>query len=362
MGPFLRRAVGKEDPTLALPENGEGTKNPCRASTMAAKDSKSDDIASRDGDADARTQPVILEIVPQVPPEVPVATSVSFKVRVSCAAGSDLRGGHVDIMAAEQVVATPALADHRDGFNETAAIAIRSPDRVGAFDLTVAFPCQEIGANVYEETTVPIAFRTCPHTTSLAVWAVPSPVAIGGNFSVMVGAKSSGACELKGARVEISDETGAAVGHGTLGAAPWPGTSGLYWAQIGLAAPRGEGTFSWRVAFPVQELKLPHDASSATFGFTATRPPEHRLTVKVTESGGITPVADVEVALGPYRASTDAAGVARLEIPAGQFGLAVWKSGFEGAPKTVEIAGDVALQVEMTRVPQESEAWETAWD
>ena len=92
------------------------------------------------------------------------------------------------------------------------------------------------------------------------------------------------------------------------------------------------------------------------------RPPEHRLTVKVTESEGAAPLADVQVALGPYRASTDAAGLARLEIPAGQFGLAVWKSGFEGAPKTVEIAGDVALQVEMTRVPQEPEIWETAWD
>jgi hypothetical protein len=326
---------------------------------MAVRES-GDTASQRDGDA--RTRPVSLEIAPPVPPEVPVATSVSFKVRVSCADGSDLRGGHVEIMAAEQVVATPALIEHRDGFSETAAIAIRSPDHLGVYGLTVVFPHQEISGAVYEETTLPIAFRTRPHATSLAVWAVPSPVPIGGNFSVTVGAKSSGACDLKGARIDISDETGAAVGHGTLGAAPWPGTSGLYWAQIGLAAPRGEGTFSWGVAFPVQELKLPHDESSATFGFATVRPPEHRLTVKVTESEGATPLADVQVALGPYRASTDAAGLARLEIPAGQFGLAVWKSGFEGAPKTVEIAGDVALQVEMTRVPQEPEIWETAWD
>jgi hypothetical protein len=325
---------------------------------MAAKDS-GDAASQRDGDA--RTHPVILEIIPPVPPEVPVATSIGFKVRVWCADGSDLRGGHIDIMASEQVVATPALIEHRDGFNETAAIAIRSPDHLGAYGLTVVFPRQAIGEAACEESTLPIAFRTRPHTTSLAVWAVSSPVPIGGNFSVTVGAKSSGGCELKGARVEISDETGATVGHGTLGATPWPGTSGLYWAQIGLAAPRREGTFSWRAAFPVQELKLPHDASFATFGFTAARTPEHRLTVKVTESEGAA-LADVQVTLGPYRAATDAAGVASLEIPAGQFGLAVWKSGFEGAPKTVEIAGDVALQVEMTRIPQEPEVWETAWD
>jgi hypothetical protein len=318
---------------------------------------KPHDIASREGDAVARTRHVTLEIVPPVPAEVPVATSVGFRARVSCG-DIDLRGGHVEIMAAEQVVAAPALIEHRDGFNETAAIAIRAPDQVGAYGLTVVFPRQQIGEDIYEEAALPIAFRTRPHATSLAVWAVASPVPVGGKFSVTVGAKSSGACELKGAKVEISDETGAAVGHGMLGDTLWPGTSGLYWAQVGLTAPHDEGTFSWRVAFPEQDLKLPHDASSATFGFAAVKPPEHRLTLKVTESEGAAPLADVQVALGPYRAATDAAGLANLDIPAGHFGLAVWKSGFEGGPQSVEIAGDVSLQVEMKRLPQEPTVWD----
>ena len=55
-----------------------------------------------------------------------------------------------------------------------------------------------------------------------------------------------------------------------------------------------------------------------------------------------------------------AAITARLDIPAGSFSLAVWKSGFErvGAPCDVEIAGDVSVQVEMKRVPQEPEIWD----
>jgi hypothetical protein len=325
---------------------------------MATKVSKPHDVASqRDGDAGTRTRPVVLEIVPPVPPEVPVATSVGFKVRVSCG-DSDLRGGHVEILAAEQVVAAPALVEHRDGVNETAGIAIRAPEQVGAYGFTVVFPRQEIGGDIYEQTALPISFRTRPHTTSLAVWAVASPVLIDGKFSVTVGAKSSGACELKGAKVEICDEAGTAVGHGVLGETPRLGSSGLYWAEIGLTAPHQEGTFSWRVAFPAQELKLAHDESSATFGFAVVRPPEHRLTVKVTESEGAAPLADVEVALGPYRAATDAAGLANLDIPAGHFGLAVWTSGFEGGPQTVEIAGDVSLQVEMKRLPQEPTVWD----
>jgi hypothetical protein len=325
---------------------------------MAAIVPKPDDIASQgEGDAGARTHRVALDLFPEVPPEVPVGTSIGFKVRVSCGDGIDLRGGCVEITASERVVAAPALIECRDGCNETAAVSVRAPDRPGAYDLTVVFPRQKIGGDIYEECALPISFRTRPHRTSLAVWAVPSPVPIGGRFSVMVGAKSSGACDLQGASVEISDEAGVTVGQGTLGQAPWPGTSGLYWAEIGLTAPPGEGTFSWSAAFPAQELNLSHDGSSATFGFAAVRRPEHRLTIEVTQSEPAAPLADVQVALGPWRAATDAAGMACLEVPAGHFILAVWKSGFEAAPQAVAIARDIFLQVEMVRLAQDPTVW-----
>jgi hypothetical protein len=92
---------------------------------------KPDDIASLGAGGDgART----LDLVPEVPPEVPVGTNIGFKVRVSCGDGIDLRGGHVEITASEQVVAAPALIECRDGCNETAAISVRAPDRLGAYD------------------------------------------------------------------------------------------------------------------------------------------------------------------------------------------------------------------------------------
>jgi len=49
--------------------------------------------------------------------------------------------------------------------------------------------------------------------------------------------------------------------------------------------------------------------------------------------------------------------MANLEIPTGHFTLAVWKSGFEAAPQTVEIAGDVSLRVEMERLAQDPMVW-----
>ena len=270
---------------------------------------------------------------------------------------ADLRGGRVEVVASEYLVATPALAEHGDGFTETAAIAVRAPATLGTYGLVIVFPRQQIGGDVFEECELPIAFETVPHKTSVAVWGVASPVEAGGRLAVTVGVKSAGGCELRGAAVEIADEAGAVVGRGRLGDAPWPGT-GLYWAEIAPRRACAHRHAPWRAAFPAQEPRLAHDASSAAFGFAVVPPPEHRLTVRVTEAEGAAPLAGVELALGPYRAATDAMGTARLDVPAGRFSLAVWKSGFEGAPTDVEVAGDLSLQVEMKRVPQEPAIWD----
>jgi hypothetical protein len=324
--------------------------------------SPADDDTAQRGDtvreSATRSHRVGLEVVPPVPDELPVGSSATFKVRV-CGTDADLRGARVEVVASEYLVASPALAERGEGFTETADIAVRAPATLGTYALVIVFPRQQIGRDVFESSELPIAFRTVPHTTSVAVWGVTSPVEAGGRLAVTVGVKSAGACTLKGATVEIIDAAGAPIGRGRLGDVPWPGTS-LYWAEIGFAAPARTGTHSWRAVFPAQEAKLAHDASDAAFGFAVVPPPEHRLTVKVADAESAAPIAGVELALGPYRAATDAMGTARLDIPAGSFSLAVWKSGYErvGASCDVEIASDVSLGVEMKRVPQEPEIWD----
>jgi hypothetical protein len=286
-----------------------------------------------------------------------VGASIALRVRAACA-NRDLRGGRVDVMAEDEVTATCALVHHRDGFNETDTFAVTAPDRVGAFAWTVRFPAQDIDGAAYRESTLPVPVRVKPHRTSLAVWAVPSPVQIANRFAITVGAKSSGACTLSGAKVEIRDEAGARVDDGTLGDTPWPGTDGLYWAEIELTAPTRDGMFSWSAALAAAELKLPHLGSLAEFSFAAVKPPEHGVTVKVTENSLAAPVEEVQVALGPYRVATDRSGLAYIEVPAGTYDLAVWKSGFEAASKTVEIVTDLSVQFELTRLPEELTVWD----
>lgn len=298
-----------------------------------------------------------LELARPVPPEVPVGSDLLLQVRVRGVA-RDLRGGRIEVMAGDDVVAAAELAACHGEVNETAPFAVSAPVTVGAFTWRVRFPAQEIGGAACGERVLTVASQTTPHRTSLAVWAVPSPVQIGERFTVTVGAKSSGACALGGARIEIRDDSGAVAGEGRLGETPLPETDALYCTQIAVAGPRREGHQSWSVAFAATDLELPHLASSVRFGFAAVRPPEYRVAVTVTEDDGATPVEEVQVALGPYRAATGRTGMAQIEVPAGTYDLALWKPGFEAVSGTAAIVADADVRFELTRLPEELTAWD----
>ena len=114
---------------------------------------------------------------------------------------------------------------------------------------------------------------TTPHPTSIAVWDVPSPVVVNSSFTVNVGMKCSLACQLTGQLIVVRDEAGSQAGEGRLGETPWPGTSALYGAEVHLAAPAGEGMYTWAVRFTGTASERPHEDASATFSFRTTRPP-----------------------------------------------------------------------------------------
>ena len=323
----------------------------------SSPDSKADLAENVDRGADAQARHVKLELVRPVAAEMPVGADIALQVKVSDAALSDLRGGLVEIVMAERGTTTRPLADYRDGHNETEELVVKAPAQLGEFAWVLVFPRQEIDGLAYEERRLPLAFKTAPHRTSLAVWDVPSPVRIGDGFRIKVGAKSSGGCALGGAKVEVRDANDKAVGHGTLGETPWPDTGALYWTEIALTAPRDDGPLSWSVVFAAQEPKLPHAGASTTFSFTAVKPPAHQLTVKAIDTESATPIEDVLVGLGPYRAATDGAGLANIAAPAGRYNLALWNAAFEVAPMTVELNADTLVQVELKRLPEEVKGW-----
>lgn len=300
---------------------------------------------------------VRLELAAPVPSELAVGAHVVLQVRTS-GATCGLGGGRIEVVTGGKILATAELIAFRDNVNETAPFTLTAPVRVGAFSWLICFPPQMIGGIRYGQTVLPISSQARPHRTSLSVWAVPSVVQIANRFSITVGAKSSGACLLGGARIEIRDDTGTVVGESMLGQTPWSGSDALYWTEVALAGPSREGPQCWSAAFAATDLELPHLGSSAKFSVTAVKPPGHRVAVTVIEGDAATPVERTEVALGPYRAATDNTGVVHIEVSAGIYELAVWKSGFKAAARTVEIAADASVRFELVRLPQDLTAWD----
>lgn len=192
------------------------------------------------------------------------------------------------------------------------------------------------------------------HATSMAVWDAPSPAVCGRPFALKVGVKCSAGCRLTGHLVEVRDEAGAVVGGGQLGDTAWPGTDALYVADLRLTASPTQGPASWSARLVVEESGQ-HDESSAAFGFTVERAPEHRVAVRVSERDTHAPIEGVDVRLGLYRAETDAQGLAAFELPGGTYALAAWKSGYATEQRTVEVGTDLAIQLDAAVAAPESD-------
>ena len=186
------------------------------------------------------------------------------------------------------------------------------------------------------------------HETSLAVWDIPTPAA-GERFSVKAGAKSSAGCTLCGRRIEVLAGD-AVVASGSLGDAPWPGTSALYWAELELRAPPAPGTVAFSVRFDAGDLDEPHQAASSPFNVSVVARPDHTLRVKVASAG--VPIEEATIRLGPYRATTNASGQAAIKLAAGRYQLVVWKAGYDTEPVPLTIGADASVDVEARALPQ----------
>jgi hypothetical protein len=311
---------------------------------------------------DVPTHSTNVELSEPVPPELPVGSELVLQVKVSCAAGCDLGAMPLTVTGPDGLVTTieprcghdgaPGDTAHQD--NTLRDITLKAPLRVGEHVCNIGFAAHESEGILHEECMLPVCVRTRPHATSLAAWAIPSPVVMGERFRIKVGAKSSGGCELKGQKILISDQSGAVIAQGRLQDTPWPGTSALYWTEVEVPAPDQEGMFWCAVNFAAAEVEIPHERSSSKFSVAIVRPPEHRLTIEVFEKESKTPIEDAQVRLGAYGAATDPSGRAELALPKGTYDLAVWKVGYEAPGTTVDIHDDVSVQVEAVIVPPEN--------
>ena len=163
-------------------------------------------------------------------------------------------------------------------------------------------------------------------------------------------------CELSGQDIEVHCEPGNRAVGARLSEIPWPGTTGLYWAEIELVVPALEGTYQWEGRFP-ERMESGHAGSASSLRFVTVKKPEHRIAVEVVAEGTPAPVTGAQVRLGVYRAATNAVGRTEVEVPKGSYKLNVWKSGYALAARSVDVSRNTAIRVELAPVVDPEDAY-----
>ena len=296
-----------------------------------------------------------------LPPEVEAGAELALGVRVTCPFGCDLPGGRVRAVSSDGSVVTAESVSPDEALDVEEVLYLRVPLEVGEHTWTVLFPAHDVGGVVHEEVSLHVGTTVRPHETSVAVWDLPTPVVVGESFSAKVGIRCAAECRLTGKRPEVLDETGARVGEGSLGEEPWPGTRALYWVEVLLEAPPAEGSFIWSASPVLADMGTSHLEAEAVVGFFTVGPPEHTVAVEVVREDTGDPIEKVEVRMGIYRASTDERGMARFELPSGEFKLLASKPGFSTDLATVEVIGDLDIRVEARHVPETDPEDERVW-
>jgi hypothetical protein len=308
---------------------------------------------------DTESHSTAIALSEPAPAEITAGSEVEVKVAVTCSAGCDLCGLPLTVHGPGDDESECTLATSESGKNESAEITLTAPQKVGPQTWRIAFEPHEADGVRHDGCSLVLTINTIPHGTSLAVWDIPSPVLKGQPFTIKVGAKSAANSDLKGLDIAVHDADGAVAARGRLRDTPLPGTAALYWDEVELTAPADEGLSKWSVRFAADGLALPHDGTAAEFSAMVSRPPEHRLTVKVIEQKSKAPIADVQVRLGPFRGMTDPAGIAEVMMPKGTYDLHVWKSAYEAPAHSIEIKDDLSVEVEALFVPEEDP--DNAW-
>jgi len=295
------------------------------------------------------------------PREVNAGADIALKVQVSCPECCDVRGGIARIVLQDAAVVKEIELTEYDGtVNDTDDFVVKAPIEPGEYTWTAVFPAQEMEGVLHEESSAPFSFTVKPHSTSMAVWDIPSPIASNDKFKIKVGVKCSAECNLMDKEIRIYGQKGKKVATGALGGVPSPGTSALYWAEVELEAPGVEGRYRWRVKFPKPDLELPHEEASYHFAFSTARPPEHVVTVEVIDRDTKAPIENASVLLRPllhrghaYRSRTDDGGVARVGVPKGDYQLYASGQGKESSRPTVKVASDITIKAEVFVVKRE---------
>jgi hypothetical protein len=286
------------------------------------------------------------------PGVVDAGADVTLQGKVSCSPACDLRG-HT-LLIKDQTGANTGRVEIRefDGVtNTTGEFVVKAPFQPGVYTWLAVSPALVKEGVSYMQVSTPISFTVKPHTTHVVAWDAPSAVVVGERFRMKVGIKCPNECDLTNGDFGIYDHEGTQVARGTLTGDRWPGTSGLYVAEVELEAPAREGLYTWSVRRQGSDVGIPHAEGSISFGVRVVSHPQYLVTVEAVDKDNQAPLSGARVVMHPYKAVTDERGIAEVRVAKGAYKLFVSQTNYLTLGLPVEVTQDMKARVELDLEP-----------
>ena len=286
------------------------------------------------------------------PAVVDAGAEVTLQGKVSCSPACDLRG-HT-LLIKDQTGANTGRVEIRefDGVtNTTGEFVVKAPFQPGVYTWLAVSPALVKEGVSYMQVSTPISFTVKPHTTHVVAWDAPSAVVVGERFRMKVGIKCPNECDLTNGDFGIYDHEGTQVARGTLTGDRWPGTSGLYVAEVELEAPAREGLYTWSVRRQASDVGIPHAEGSISFGVRVVSHPQYLVTVEAVDKDNQAPLSGARVVMYPYKAVTDERGIAEVRVAKGAYKLFVSQTNYLTLGLPVEVTQDMKARVELDLEP-----------
>ena len=286
------------------------------------------------------------------PAVVDAGAEMTLQGKVSCSPACDLRGHTLIVKDQTGADAGRVEISEFDGAtNVTGEFVVKAPVEPGEYTWLAVSPAVVREGVSYMQASTPISFTVKPHTTHVVAWDAPSAVVVGERFRMKVGIKCPSECDLTNRDFGIYDHEGAQVASGTLTGDRWPGTSGLYVAELVLEAPAREGLYTWSVRGQGSDVGILHAEGSVSFGVRVVSHPQCLVTVEAVDKDNQTPLSGAHVVMHPYKAITDERGIAEVRVAKGAYKLFVSQTKYLTFGLPVEIAADMKARVELDLEP-----------
>ena len=312
-------------------------------------------MASQDDQMRGRTRCAV-DASPDV---VDAGADITLQGKVACSPACDLRGHTLWIKDHAGLDACSVEFSEFDGeTSDTIEFVVKAPVSAGTYTWLAVCPAVVKEGISYMETSTAISFTVEPHSTNVIAWDIPSAIVVGDRFRIKIGIKCSNQCDLTHRAFGIYDHDGTEVATGTLPGELWPGSDGLYFAEVELEAPAGEGLYTWSVkapewdfTVPGSDVGIPHAEGTISFGVRVVTHPEYVVKVEAIDKVSQTPLRGARVVMHPYRGVTDDRGIAEVSVAKGAYQLFVSQSQFFTFGLPLEVTSDMTARAELELEP-----------